>query len=377
MPIEIAYFLFMVGRLKLAGIQLAIAVTKVSVDYGDGNTNSTREGCNLNEWDQKDWFATHHALGTRNTDRSWATLDRTGSLTTTTLDNHMLLRASSWLDYHGCNHNGSNRINLRNLTANNVRLTGIHELNGPYNMQFGGNGAIACNGMQSTGRFRGITLAGITSAGTATVSIGGNFAYSGGHFVLHYGCHTTKGQSNLSLAGNTSFAFASSTDRFHHIGLSAQSRTANNCKLSRNTGEKVSISGYNCGTFMSSASRGLEGDTIMGKLRISFGNKGINCVQRKYSTRETLKFQKETLGTSALKIDSAGPDPFQDESKLNILTHSTSKIKVQTSPLSGETEYEGTSDPIDGMNEFEYISGSTLRAGTYVLPMIQGRYDSI
>jgi hypothetical protein len=263
---------------------------------------NTLQGSYLYEWDQKNWFATRRVLGTLTIDQAWVTLDRTGALNTTTIGNVVLLNANSWLDCHGGNHNGSFTVNITNLTANDGWFTGIYEGNGSPtinlsgNLSLGGNAVvvgihngiqttrgignaainIAGNLMHNSGQFYGLYTPGITNAGTATVSIGGNLVFSGGQFVLHYGCHTANGQSRLNVAGNTTINFSSSTDRFHLIGMSSQSATANNCRLSWNNSGDVSISGNSAAVFMTSASRGMEGDTVLGNLTISGGNNGFN-----------------------------------------------------------------------------------------------------
>lgn len=272
----------------------------VSGNFGNLVLNS-KAGSTINEWRQQNQFSAHQITGTLTVDEGWIVLDKSGSITSTTIGNIELLNSNSYLDFHGGDHSGSFTVNTGNITLNDGSLNGIYNGNGNVTLNVSGdflvnkglhslvmNDGVAAKGKgnanlnvsgnytQNNGSFYGIYNLTATGAGVSEININGHLNFTGGTFMAHYACHTGNGVTTLRINGNTSIDFPGNSSKFRIAGLSTISSTNNTIRCNWINYGNVSISGNTGAEFTSSAASGTETDSLYANLNIDGGETGFN-----------------------------------------------------------------------------------------------------
>ena len=265
--------------------------------------NLTITLANTTEWKQQNYFQSHQIVGTLTITYGYITLDKSGTISNTTIGNINLTAATAYLDFHSGTHPGSFTVNTTNLTVTNGTLEGL--LNGNGNITFNVTGSVSVTGtgylyvIRNTGtagvgngeatfnvtgnfsqsgsssRFYGLYNATTFTAGNATMTVGGNLSYSGGTFMLHYACHVGTGTTSLTVNGNSTLNYLTTGNIFRITGLTVLSSTNSTSKMNFKNGGSLTFTGV-AGEFTSSSTSGVETDTITGNMTVSGGWCGFN-----------------------------------------------------------------------------------------------------
>lgn len=251
------------------------------------------------EWNQNNFFQTKHVLGELVIDVGWITLDKSSSISNTTIGSIRLKSPNSYLDLHGGTHNSSFVVNTGSITLTAGILTGIYNGNGNITINVSGNvnntGSfygiynsgvsgvgngnfnLMVNGsfIQTAGDFRGTYNLTTFQAGISTIQMG-SFSFSGGIWMGQYGCHPNANTCSITINGNADFNFSAAGNIFRGVGLSVLSSTFNTPKFILNVGGNLTISGNASAEWTSSASTGSETASISGLTNISGGTNRFN-----------------------------------------------------------------------------------------------------
>ncbi len=192
-----------------------------------------------------------------------STINIGGNLTT-------LKSGSTYSEIYGIK-NGNGNINF-NVTGNfnnqgyfdliwNSGITGVG--NGNASLTVGGTFT------QSDGDFRGIWNATTTNSGACTISLGA-INFTGGIFMVTYSCASSSVAHSLTVTGNTTIAFGSTTNIFRGNGMSNLTGTSNgsSCSLSFNGATNISGS---AAEFTANAGYGAETINFGSTVSISGG----------------------------------------------------------------------------------------------------------
>ncbi len=270
----------------------------VSGNFGNLTLNSPN-GPWLSEWNQNNQFQTHLIQGTLTIDQGWIVMDKSGSISNTTIGNIALLNSNSYLDFHGGTHSGSFTVNTTNITVSGGMLDGIYDGNGNVTLNVTGDVSIASgnfflinndgvsnvgngnctmtvngNFTQNSGSFRGIYNLTTYASGISDLTFN-NLSVNGGIFMGHYGCHTAGGTNNFTVNGDLSVSLTSSSGIFRMVGLSQLSSTLNNVRLNCTIAGNFFTSGHSSAEVLSNVSSGSEtvvinGNTTFGGCTNSF-----------------------------------------------------------------------------------------------------------
>ncbi len=173
----------------------------------------------------------------------YGTYDGSGSSTINIGGNLTTLKSgSSYSEIYGIKDgNGNFALNIAGNFNNqgycdliwNSGLTGLG--NGNCSMTVGGTYT------QSDGDFRGIWNATTTNSGACTITLGA-INFTGGIFMVTYSCASSSVAHSLTVTGNTTIAFGSTTNIFRGNGMTALSGTSNgsSCSLSFNGATNIS-----------------------------------------------------------------------------------------------------------------------------------------
>ena len=271
----------------------------VTGDFGNLTLNSPSGASAIVEWDQNNQFQTHQILGTLTIDQGWITLDKSGSISNTTLSNVVLTSVNSFLYGHNGNHPGSFSLNTGNITNNGGTIYGLNDGTGNVTLKTVGN-------FTNIGNFKVIMNSGVTGAGNgnATFNVTGTFAQStgdtrliynvasstsgvfdctigtlnltGGIFMGQTACHTSGGTCTMNISNNMNVNFTGNSDKFRGTSLSSIGANINNTKFNLTVGGNLVFSGPVSAEFTSSASLGTENIVIGGALQVSGGVFSIN-----------------------------------------------------------------------------------------------------
>lgn len=270
----------------------------VTGNFGNLTLNSFQSPF-LYEWNQNNFFQTNLVLGQLTVDAGWITLDKSSSISNTTIGSIQLMGSNSYLDLHGGTHNSSFAVTTGSITLSGGYLNGIYNGNGNvtinvtgnvnnaarfygiYNSGFAGVGngnfTLTVNGSfsQTAGDFRGIYNLSTFQAGISNM-VFGSFSFSGGIWMGQYGCHPNGNTCSITINGNADFNFSAAGNIFRGVGLSLLSSTYNTPKFNFNVGGDLNITGNASAEWTSSASNGNESASISGLTGISGGTNRFN-----------------------------------------------------------------------------------------------------
>ncbi len=271
----------------------------VTGDFGNLTLNSPSGASAIVEWDQNNQFQTHQILGTLTIDQGWITLDKSGSISNTTLSNVILTSVNSFLYGHNGNHPGSFSVNTGNITNNGGTIYGLNDGTGNVTLKTVGN-------FTNIGNLKVIMNSGVTGAGNgnATFTVTGTYTQStgdtriiynvasstsgvfdctigtlnltGGIFMGQTACHTAGGTCTMNITNNMNVNFTRNADKFRGTSLSSIGANVNNTKFNLTVGGNLVFSGPVSAEFTSSASLGTENIVIGGALQVSGGVFSIN-----------------------------------------------------------------------------------------------------
>ena len=262
-----------------------------SGNFGNLVINTPGGSNSIIEWNQKNEFETHQIKGTLTIDQGWVTLDKTGSISSTTIGNIVLSSNNSSFTVHNGNHPSSFTLKTGSITNNGGNFYGLNDGNGNINVNVSGN-------FNNTGNVKIINNSGVpnVSNGNAVLKVDGNFlqtngdtrliynittknsgtfsatfknlTLSGGIFMGQSACHTGGRLSILNITQDFTINFNKSTDKFRGTGLTSIGETKNNSGLAINIGRNLNINGTTEAEFTSSASAGDELVSINGNMTI-------------------------------------------------------------------------------------------------------------
>jgi len=285
----------------------------VTGNFGNLSMSSKGSGSNVYEWNQNNQFQTHLILGTLTIDRGWITLDKSGSISNTTIGSISILDNTSIFYAHRGTHPGSFTLNTNSISVSaGGTFVGLLNGNGNITLNVDGNitthgnfGLIKNDGVLSvgngnatlsvTGTFyqldgdtRIIYNISTTNSGVFNVSIG-NIEFDGGIFMGQYACHNASQICSLVVANNINAIFASGSEKFRGLGLTSLSGNNNNAKLYFYVGGNLIItSSSNGAEFSTSASTGTEENIINGTFQTSGGQTNIDYGTGQASHNSTL-----------------------------------------------------------------------------------------
>ena len=284
----------------------------VSGNFGNLFMSSKANGNSVYEWNQNNQFQSHQILGTLTITDGWITLDKSGSISNTSIGAISIATPSSVFYAHRGNHPGSFTLNVNSITNAGGSFSGI--LNGNGNITLNVDGDITNSGdfkvisndgvpntsngnatLNVTGTFyqlagdaRLIYNIATTSSGIFTATIG-NIEFDGGIFMGQYGCHNAAQTCSLTVTNNINAIFSSGSEKFRGLGLTSLSGNNNTAKFYFYVGGNLTItSSSNGAEFTTSASSGNETNIINGTFQTSGGQTNIDYGTGQASHNSTL-----------------------------------------------------------------------------------------
>lgn len=272
---------------------------KITGNFGNLEINSPGGNNSIVEWNQNNQFENHQILGTLTVDQGWITLDKSGTISNTSIGNILLKNANSVFYAHNGTHSSSFIFTSNSITNNGGVFYGLNDGNGNITINVTGN-------FFNTGNVKFINNTGIPnmSNGNATINIGGSYTQNsgdtrllyniatlnsgifnatigdlnlnGGIFMGQTGCHTNGAEGNLSVTRNLKINFANVNDKFRGTSLSSISGTQNNLRMNLTVGGNFIVSGNPSAEVTSSASSGNEEITIHGNFEINGCTNSLN-----------------------------------------------------------------------------------------------------
>ncbi|MCC6383688.1 MAG: hypothetical protein LC117_06145 [Bacteroidia bacterium] len=297
-----------------------------------GNVEFDYGGFFINEWDQDNYFQAHQILGNLTIETGWIVLDKSSSISNTSIGSITLSSSNAYLDLHSGTHNSSFTLSTGSITINNGMLNGIYNGNGSLTINVSGNivntgkfFGIYNNGVSGIGNgtfkmnvngsytqsnsasdFRGIYNLSSFNAGVSTL-VFGSINFSGGWWMGQYGCHVNGNACYLTVNGNVSINFTSVNDIFRGVGLSILSSTYNTPSFTWVINGDLTISGNNSGEFISNASNNQETVTISGNVSVAGGNNRFNYGAPGIDHPTTLNFNNNlTVSNGSLFLSAFG-----------------------------------------------------------------------
>ncbi|MFM8433070.1 MAG: hypothetical protein ACKOA1_09760, partial [Bacteroidota bacterium] len=271
----------------------------VSSDFGNLTLNSPSNNAFISEWNQNNGFQTRQIKGTLTVDLGWITLDKSGSMTNTVLNNVVLNSANSYLYAHNGPHPSTCTLTLNNLTNTAGTFWGLVNGSGNFNLNVNGN-------ITNSGNIKLINNTGVANAGNGntSISVGGTFSQSagdtrfiynvstlnsgiysasinnlsvsGGIFMGQTGVNVTGGTCTLNILNNLTIAFNAASDIFRGISMTSISNTMNTARFVMSVGGNMSVSGPNTAEFTSSAASGVENITITNNYSVTGATSSYN-----------------------------------------------------------------------------------------------------
>jgi hypothetical protein len=271
----------------------------VTGNFGSLELNSPGNMSSIVEWNQDNSFENHKVTGTLTIDQGWITLDKSGSITSTSIGNILLKSINSTFIAHHGTHPSSFSLTTSAITNNGGKFYGLNDGNGTINLRVTGS-------VTNTGNIKIINNTGVTgvSNGNAVIRIDGDFNQSSGDSRFIYNITTTNsgtfnatiknlvlsggifmgqcaihsgGQLNvLNILQDLSVNFAHASDKFRGNGLTSIGSSVNNSGFALNVGRNLSISGNELSEFTSSASKGDELVSVQKDLTITGCNVNFN-----------------------------------------------------------------------------------------------------
>ncbi len=264
----------------------------VTGNFGNVVINTPGGNNSVVEWNQKNYFEEHRIEGTLTIDCGWVTLDKSGSVSTTTIGKIILASINSTFIAHNGTHPSAFSLYTTSVTNNGGRFYGLNDGNGNINLLVSGdfinsgnvkiinnsgvsgvsngNAFVRVDGdfIQTAGDTRMIYNLSTTNSGVFTAAFN-NLILSGGIFMGQNACHTGGRLNLLNITKDFTVNFQEATDKFRGTGLSSIGQYVNNAGLAINVGRNLSINGISQAEFTSSASSGDELINVNGEATIS------------------------------------------------------------------------------------------------------------
>jgi hypothetical protein len=264
----------------------------VTGNFGNVVLNSVNSSSLLVEWNQNNYFQSHKILGTLTIDEGWITLDKSGSITNTTIGSIVLSSINSSLYCHNGTHPSSFAITTGNVTNSGGTFYGLNDGNGNVSIQVNGN-------FTNTGNVKIINNSGVGGVGNgnATFNVTGKFLQStgdtrlvynvttlnsgiysatfgsmelnGGIFMGQTGVHISNGTCQLNVTNDFTINYSNVADKFRGTSLSSIGSTMNNAKFNMVIGGNLTVAGVSASEFTSSASLGSETITVNGNFQVT------------------------------------------------------------------------------------------------------------
>jgi len=288
----------------------------VSGNFGNVTLSTLTNGL-LYEWNQNNQFETHIIVGTLTIDQGWVVLDKSGTISNTSIGAIHLNNSNSYLDLHSGNHPGLFTVTTNSVTNVGGNMNGLYNGNGNiklivngnftnlgntiliYNsgIQGVGNGhaTMKVTGIcfQSHGDFRGIFNLSSSTSGKIDLEFN-NVLITGGIFMGQYSCHTGGNNSTIRIKGDLEINFTSSNAKFRGNGLTSLSGVNNNLLLQFIIEGDLKVLGNTAAEFTTSGSTGSETISIMGNA--TFGGCISNFNFGSHSTNITMSENMEVTG---------------------------------------------------------------------------------
>ncbi len=264
----------------------------INGNFGSLEINSPGGSNSIVEWDQHNQFELHKIFGTLTIDQGWITLDKSGSISNTTIGNIILKNINSTFYAHNGNHPNNFTVHCANVTNNGGTFYGLNDGNGNVRIHTSGNftnsgnvkiinnsGIINVgNGnatfdvdgtyTQITGDTRIIYNIATKNSGTFTSTFG-NLFLNGGIFMGQTACHVNNQVCSLNITNDLKINFNKNTDKFRCTSLSSIGGILNNAKVELTVGGNFTIDGVTAAEITSSASSGSEKVSVRGNLEIN------------------------------------------------------------------------------------------------------------
>ncbi len=264
----------------------------VAGNFGNLVLNSPSISNTIVEWNQNNYFQNHRIQGSLTVDQGWITLDKSGSISNTTIGSIVLASINSSFYGHNGTHPSSFSVSTGSVTNNGGIFYGLNDGNGNVtvtvannftnigNVKIINNSGVAgvSNGnatfivggifLQNTGDTRIVYNVTTLNSGTYSCNFG-SLLLNGGIFMGQTGCHTAGGTGSITVSNNFTVNFSLASSKFRGTSLSSIGSTMNNLKFRLSVGGNLSISGIVTSEFTGSASLGAETIIINGDLQVS------------------------------------------------------------------------------------------------------------
>jgi hypothetical protein len=233
------------------------------------------------EWNQNNWFQFRRVTGVLTIDQGWITLDKSGSITSTSIGSIVLTSVNSVFHGHSGTHPSEFTIATNSITNNGGQFFALHNGNGNVTVNVSGNVSnignikiinnsgvagvsngnavfsVAGTFTQNTGDTRIIYNVTTTSSGTYTATFG-HLILNNGIFFGQTGCHTGGQTNRLRVTGQFTVNFSLSSSKFRGASLSSIGAVMNNAGFEMTVGGNVTVNGPVNSEFTSSAASGPE-----------------------------------------------------------------------------------------------------------------------
>jgi hypothetical protein len=284
----------------------------VSGNFGNVQMSSKTGNNTYVEWNQNNRFETHQIFGTLTIVDGWITLDRSGSISNTSIGAISLSNANSTFYAHRGNHPSGFTLNTNSISNTLGVFDGILDGNGNVTINVDGD-------ITNTGDFKVINNDGVasTSNGNATLNVTGTFyqvdgdariiyniattnsgvftanlgniEFDGGIFMCQYACHAGNQTCSLVVANNINASFSHGNEKFRGLGLTSLSGNNNTAKFYFSVGGNVIINATSNGAeFTTSSSTGNETDIINGTFQVNGGQTSVDYGTGQASHNSTL-----------------------------------------------------------------------------------------
>ncbi len=328
----------------------------VSSNFGNLELNSFNSPF-VYEWNQNNWFQTRQILGELTVDQGWIVLDKSSSITSTTIGKIRLKSANSYLDLHGGTHNSSFTVNTSAINIQGGMMTGIYNGNGNVTLNVNGDFTISAtfygiynsgaagvgngnftmfvtgNFIQTAGDFRGTYNLSTFQAGVSYIRVG-SLNFSGGIWMGQYACHVAGQACTLIIDGDLNINFTSSSNIFRGVGLSILSSTFNTPSLGFHVGGKLTISGNASAQWISNAATGTETTTIAQSTSISGGTNSFNFGASGIDHQTNITFNGPvSVSGGSTFLSAFGNSSFADFMQSLTITSGTLSLKGGNGPM--------------------------------------------
>ncbi len=264
----------------------------INGNFGNLELNSQGGTNSIVEWDQHNQLELHKIFGTLTIDQGWITLDKSGSITNTTIGNIILKNINATFYAHNGNHPSNFTLHCSNITNEGGTFYGLNDGNGNIRIHTTGNfinsgnvkiinntGIINVgNGnatfdvdgtyKQITGDTRIIYNIATKNSGVFTSTIG-NLFLDGGIFMGQTACHVNNQICTIGITNDLKINFSKNTDKFRCTSISSIGGVLNNARVELTVGENFSINGVLASEVTSSASSGIEKISVNGNLEVN------------------------------------------------------------------------------------------------------------